>query len=432
MAVNRIIRISQEDKKTKISTSNEDTSLSDLNQYWTNEQALQLIQFYKEYINSNKMTDRWKKVMWEHIAAQMRDAGYASCTASHCSTKYKCMSRQYRIVTENNVIPGNKKRSCFFYKALSEVYSYVPVISQPSESKSNGDDNDDPCGSSSTSKTVMSLILDMNDDDGEQEQKCFDKMETMHQEKMEMFSAFLRTVPLSDNGYRRTSQKTLQKQSRKREMFEDSKVISLSDSEDNADEVQESGQSDGFDVSGTLAIDPDPNKSQWTEPWSKETSDVFMSLLEKYRSMWIDPACKKETFWELVASELNKETGTSFESQEVEKHFKVLAGKYRKVIYNNSKPGAKLITCFYFKQLNDLFSSNPNGWYRMPKVFVHSQPRFKRKCSSSGNELLTLLKTIHSERKDEEQRMLKELKRMHDDKMTFFSSLLNVLKKTKK
>ena len=422
-----VILSSQEHSlQKKIPNSNGEPNLPDLNQHWTNEQALHLIQCYKEYISSHELTDRWKRGMWEHIASQMREAGYANCTAGHCATKYKTMTRQYRVVTENNIIPGNKQRSCFFYDALSEVYGYVPVVTLPSDVKS--DNGDDLCRGSSNN-TVTSLIIDMNDDAKEQEQKCLDKIETMHQEKMEMFSCFLKTVPVADNSDKQASDK----RNLKRKKIECRKCQSSSDSEKDTDDFQEYGPISDFDASRTLAIALDINEHQWSEPWSKKTSNTFMSLLEKYKSMWIDPTCKKKTLWELVASELSKETGRHFESQEVEKYFKILTEKYRNVTCNNSDPGAKLITCVHFKQLHELFSNNPNGWYNVLNTFGHSLPLSKRKYNnSSGSELLTLLKNIHTERKEEEQRTLQKLKKMHDDKMHFFHSLLNVYKKMKK
>ncbi|XP_041369073.1 uncharacterized protein LOC121383245 isoform X1 [Gigantopelta aegis] len=436
--------------KTDSLTSGEDRNTLDYSHwtneqqyYWTNKQALQLIQFYKEYIKSTKVSNRKKRPMWEHIASQMRKVSYVYCTANHCATKYTSMTRQYRVVTENNLVPGNKKRSCFFYDALSEVYDFVPVIGEPSKTKSDDDDDDYPSNgqSSSTDNKLMSLIINLNDNNREQKEFFLDKIEEMHREKMEMFSSFLKTLPVSEK-----KSSPVSKRQSNRGKIDKIRTARSSESEENSEESEEDEDNDDDDkhnsvfdvISRTLAIVPDPNENQWTDPWSNETSDALMNILEKHKSMWIDPTCKKQTFWELVASGLNKETGKSFEPQEVEKHFKSLTQKYRKVIDNNSKGDAKLITCVYFKQLYELFSYNPKRWYYVPKVFsqnvpsesTNSQTSAKRKRSAT--KLLSMLKTIHSEREEVEQRKMERLKRMHDEKIKMFSSFLDVIKKLKK
>ena len=405
--------------------------------YWTNEQALQLIQFYKEYISTTKVVNKKKILMWEHIAAQMRKVGYVYCTANHCATKYSSMIRQYRVVTENNLIPGNKKRTCSFYDALSEVYDYVPVIGESSTKSDEEKADAFSCNgqSSSPNMKLVSLIIKINDDKRKQEEKSLHKIETMHQEKMEMFSEFLKKLPVYVHSKKHTSTRP-----GKRAQIEEVEMVeSSSDMNENVEDYTEDNKHNGaFDViSRTLAIALDPNEIQWTDPWSEEISNAFVDILEQHKSMWIDPTCEKQTFWELVASNLSKETKQSFKSQEVEQYFCSLTQKYKEVIDNNSKSGTVLITCIYFKQLFDLFSYNPKKWYYVPTVIGpefqsnHTNRQQKAKRKEKANKLLSLLKTIHSDREEVEQRKMERLKRMHDDKMKMFSSFLDVVKKIK-
>ncbi|XP_041369313.1 uncharacterized protein LOC121383382 [Gigantopelta aegis] len=159
---------------------------------WTEKRTFDMIRLYKEYREQNTVNPGNKKLMWEHIAAAMRELGYEKCTSSHVQNKYKTLTRQYRVVCDHNAIPGNHQRAFPFFEAMSEVYEYSPP-------KHLGADDVDFDDESSTNQKLTSLLVNINRDKKGQEAKKLEKLEVMHREKMEMFSSFLKTVNKKPN-----------------------------------------------------------------------------------------------------------------------------------------------------------------------------------------------------------------------------------------
>ena len=159
---------------------------------WTEKRTFDMIRLYKEYKEKNPISSINKKIMWDYIAAKMRELGHEKCTNSHVQNKYKTLTRQYRVVCDHNAIPGNRERAFPFMEAMSEIYEYTP-------SKYSEADVVDLVDDSSVNQKLTSLLVNINKEKKEQEGKKLEKLEVMHREKMEIFSSFLDTINKKPN-----------------------------------------------------------------------------------------------------------------------------------------------------------------------------------------------------------------------------------------
>ncbi|XP_020298705.1 uncharacterized protein LOC109862949 isoform X2 [Pseudomyrmex gracilis] len=97
-------------------SSETDSSVEVKDQHiWTRSETMLLINLYKEHIAKFNSPKSSSKQCWNIVSKEMKDAGY-NIPPIKCATKFQCLKRTYKSVTDHNKKSGNSRKHWEYYK----------------------------------------------------------------------------------------------------------------------------------------------------------------------------------------------------------------------------------------------------------------------------------------------------------------------------